>query len=93
VLAAAPVDVHFADPHTEFPMHISPWGITLAAALAAGAACTGASQEPLARGAAAPGFSLTGATREGVLASPVRLEDFRDKTVVIAFFYQAKTKG
>jgi hypothetical protein len=93
VLAAAPVDVHFADPHTELSMSRLPWGITLAAALVAGAACTGASQEPLAIGAVAPGFALTGATREGVLASPVRLEDLRDKTVVIAFFYQAKTKG
>jgi hypothetical protein len=93
VLETAPGDVHFADLQTEFPMRISPRGITLAAALVAGAACTGASQEPLAIGAVAPGFSLTGATREGVLASPVRLEDLRDKTVVIAFFYQAKTKG
>jgi len=93
VLETTPGDVHFADLHMELPMRLSPRGITLAAALAAGAACAGASQEPLEIGAVAPKFALTGATREGVLASPVRLADLRDKTVVIAFFYQAKTKG
>lgn len=44
-------------------------------------------------GAMAPDFSLTGATRFGVLRDPVRLSDFRGKTVVLAFFYQARTKG
>jgi peroxiredoxin len=41
----------------------------------------------------APEFSLPGATRYGLLSSPVKLSDFRGKTVVIAFFYQARTKG
>jgi peroxiredoxin len=41
----------------------------------------------------APDFSLPGATRYGLLASPVKLSDLRGKTVVIAFFYQARTKG
>lgn len=44
-------------------------------------------------GSMAPDFSLPGATRYGLLASPVKLSDFRGKTVVIAFFYQARTKG
>jgi hypothetical protein len=48
---------------------------------------------PLEIGAVAPDFSLRGATRYGVLANPVRLSDFRGKTVVLAFFYQARTKG
>ncbi|MDX2121486.1 MAG: hypothetical protein SF070_10585 [Gemmatimonadota bacterium] len=48
---------------------------------------------PLAVGAVAPDFALTGATREGVLERPVRLSDFRDQTLVIAFFYRARTKG
>ncbi|TFG44890.1 MAG: hypothetical protein E4H41_06495 [Gemmatimonadales bacterium] len=74
-------------------MRLRPRGITITVALLAGIACGGASQEPLEIGAVAPGFSLTGATRDGVLASPVRLEDLRDKTVVISFFYRAKTKG
>ena len=48
---------------------------------------------PLEVGAAAPDFSLAGATRYGVLKDPVHLADFRDKTVVIAFFYRARTRG
>jgi hypothetical protein len=48
---------------------------------------------PLQVGAAAPDFSLRGATRYGVLAKPIHLSDFRGKTVVLAFFYQARTKG
>lgn len=44
-------------------------------------------------GALAPDFSLPGATRYGVLRDPVRLSDLRGKTVVLAFFFQARTKG
>ncbi|MGQ0713917.1 MAG: redoxin domain-containing protein [Gemmatimonadaceae bacterium] len=44
-------------------------------------------------GQPAPDFALTGATRYGVLASPVRLSDYRGKTVVLAFFFRARTKG
>ncbi len=52
-----------------------------------------ASAKPLEVGAPAPDFSLRGATRYGVLAKPIRLSDFKDKTVVIAFFYKARTSG
>lgn len=48
---------------------------------------------PLQVGDLAPDFVLRGATRDGVLEQPVRLSDFRDQTVVIAFFYRARTKG
>ena len=65
-------------------------GVVLAAPLGAQQA---AAPQPLAVGAMAPDFTLTGATRYGVLREPVRLSDFRDKTVVIAFFYQARTRG
>jgi hypothetical protein len=41
----------------------------------------------------APDFTLTGATRYGLLKTPVRLSDYRGRTVVLAFFYQARTKG
>lgn len=41
----------------------------------------------------APDFALPGATRYGLLKNPVRLSDFRGQTVVLAFFYQARTKG
>jgi hypothetical protein len=44
-------------------------------------------------GAVAPSFSLPGATRYGLLRDPVNLADYRGKTVVLAFFYQARTKG
>ena len=41
----------------------------------------------------APDFTLAGATRYGLLKTPVRLSDYRGRTVVLAFFYQARTKG
>jgi peroxiredoxin Q/BCP len=49
--------------------------------------------QPLAVGAAAPDFTLPGATRYGVLRTPVRLSDFKGKTVVLAFFFKARTRG
>ncbi|MFL5448467.1 MAG: hypothetical protein ACJ8A6_05365 [Gemmatimonadales bacterium] len=48
---------------------------------------------PLEVGTTAPEFSMKGATRYGVLAKPVHLSDFKGKTVVLAFFYKARTKG
>ena len=51
------------------------------------------SPAPLEIGAVAPDFSLRVATRYGVLANPVRLSDYKGKTVVLAFFYKARTKG
>jgi peroxiredoxin len=41
----------------------------------------------------APDFGLVGATRFGVLRDQVHLSDFRGKTVVLAFFYRARTAG
>ena len=41
----------------------------------------------------APDFSLGGADRYGLLKTPVRLSDYRGRTVVLAFFFQARTKG
>lgn len=73
------------------------------ALLACGAAALASSQPARAQagtqpaapavGQMAPDFSLPGATRYGQLASPVRLADYRGKTVVIAFFFKARTKG
>ena len=48
---------------------------------------------PLQVGAVAPDFSLPGATRYGVLAKPVHLSDFKGKTVVLAYFFKARTSG
>jgi hypothetical protein len=48
---------------------------------------------PLEIGAVAPTFTMKGATRYGVLAHPIHLSDFKGKTVVLAFFYKARTSG
>ena len=44
-------------------------------------------------GQPAPDFALTGATRFGILKDPVRLSSYRGKTVVLAFFFRARTRG
>lgn len=49
--------------------------------------------EVLEVGAEAPDFELPGATRYGELLEPVRLSDYRGKTVVLAFFFKARTPG
>ncbi|HEX7049717.1 MAG TPA: redoxin domain-containing protein [Longimicrobiales bacterium] len=48
---------------------------------------------PLEVGAVAPDFELPAATRYGILKGPVRLSDFKGKTVVLAFFFKARTPG
>lgn len=48
---------------------------------------------PLEVGASAPDFALPGATRHGVLREAVKLSDYRGKTVVLAFFFRARTRG
>ena len=64
-----------------------------AASLAWPAAVAGQDSGPLEVGVEAPDFELTGASRSGVLPEPVRLSEFRGKTVVIAFFYRVRTPG
>ena len=49
--------------------------------------------EPLQVGAPAPDFTLPGATRYGTLRNPIHLSDFKGKTVVVAFFFKARTRG
>ena len=66
--------------------------LPLAAALA-GPAALAQEPAPLEVGATAPDFTLPGGTRYGVLKAPVHLSDFKGKTVVLAFFYKARTKG
>jgi len=48
---------------------------------------------PLEVGTVAPDFTLPGATRFGALRAPIRLSDFKGKTVVLAFFFKARTRG
>jgi hypothetical protein len=69
----------------------------LAGSLAAGAPADAAAQVAgsglLAVGEMAPDFALPGATRYGLLKEPVRLSDYRGKTVVLAFFFRVRTPG
>ena len=44
-------------------------------------------------GALAPDFAMSGATRYGTVRNPVRLNDYKGKTVVLAFFFKARTRG
>ena len=68
--------------------------LLLAGATARAQAATAAPSYPAPdTGTIAPDFSLPGATRFGLLRDPVHLSDFRGKTVVLAFFYRARTKG
>lgn len=66
---------------------------TLLPALPGAGQETPAGSEVLEVGQRAPDFALTGSTRFGVLRDPVRLSDFRGKTVVLAFFFRARTPG
>jgi cytochrome oxidase Cu insertion factor (SCO1/SenC/PrrC family) len=63
------------------------------AALAAQQSLAASHTAPLEVGAVAPDFTLPGATRYGVLAKPIHLSDFKGKTVVLAFFFKARTSG
>ena len=59
-----------------------------------GAAAAAAQQTRVLQvGDSAPDFELTGAPRYGILSEPVRLSDFRGKTVVLAFYFEARTPG
>lgn len=62
----------------------------LMAVLAGSAACQ--APAPLEVGTKAPGFTLPSATRAGV-GPAVSLGDYKGKTVVLAFFFKARTKG
>jgi AhpC/TSA family len=68
------------------------WSAAFALALAAVPLAAQSGSYP-AVGQPAPDFSLAAATRQGVRLNPVRLGDYRGKTVVLAFFYKARTKG
>jgi peroxiredoxin Q/BCP len=52
-----------------------------------------AAPPPLEVGVVAPDFAIPGATRFGALRNPVRLSDYKGKTVVLAFFFKARTRG
>jgi thioredoxin-dependent peroxiredoxin len=72
-------------------------GVVALAALGATAAPVAAQDveatPPLEIGAVAPDFALPGATRYGVLREQVNLSDYRGQTVVLAFFFRARSRG
>ncbi|MFL5579207.1 MAG: hypothetical protein ACJ8AO_02455 [Gemmatimonadaceae bacterium] len=76
-------------------------GLALPAAAVAQAVSKDAPAAPAAQaqvpgpavGDMAPDFALPGATRYGLLKESVRLRDYRGQTVVLAFFFKARTKG
>jgi cytochrome oxidase Cu insertion factor (SCO1/SenC/PrrC family) len=76
-------------------------GLALAVVASAGASAASArtlaaqtdSSAAVQVGQRAPDFQAPGATRYGLLRDPVSLSDFSGKTVVLAFFYKARTKG
>jgi hypothetical protein len=83
--------------------HVLPVAAACAVAVSAAAqkpaqATAAAPAQPTAAGRpavgdVAPDFALPGATRYGLLRDPVRLSDYRGQTVVLAFFFKARTKG
>ena len=67
--------------------------VPLAASLTAQQPAAAADPSPLEVGVVAPDFTLPGATRYGVLKDPIHLSDFKGKTVVLSFFFKARTRG
>ena len=68
----------------------------LAAAVGLTGPTTAAAQDEqnfLAVGEMAPDIEVVGATRYGILSSPVKLSDYSGESVVLAFFFRARTRG
>ena len=70
-------------------------GLLVGALMSGGPNGAAAQEGPdfLAVGEMAPDFSFTGATRYGVISETLNLSDFRGETVVLAFFFRARTPG
>jgi hypothetical protein len=83
------------------PIRVRAAGLALAVVASTGAIAVSApslagqtdSSAAVQVGQRAPDFQAAGATRYGLLRDPVSLSDFSGKTVVLAFFYKARTKG
>ena len=84
------------------PVGIKTLSIAIGAAIAIPGALVNAQQPPATAAAVttgpavndlAPDFTLAGADRYGLLKTPVKLSDYRGRTVVLAFFFKARTKG
>lgn len=75
------------------PLHLTLLLAAAPVALAAQQPTPPPAAPPLEVGAVAPDFAMSGATRYGVLRNPIHLSDFKGKTVVLAFFFRARTRG
>lgn len=67
-----------------------------AVALAVGAPSVGGAQQAEAGpkvGDVAPDFTLRGVTRDGPVREAIRLSSYKGNTVVLAFFFKARTRG
>jgi len=67
-----------------------------AIALAVGVPSLGGAQQAEAGpkvGDMAPDFTLRGVTRDGPMREAIKLSSYRGNTVVLAFFFKARTKG
>jgi hypothetical protein len=76
--------------HTRFATVVALAGV---AALAVPAQAQQAAPATSRIGQTAPDFAGLGATRHGRVADPIRLQDYRGKTIVLAFFFRARTTG
>ena len=67
----------------------------LAGTLAAFAAAPGSAQEIdlMDVGEMAPDIEFVGASADGVMEGTRRLSEYRGETVVLAFFFRARTRG
>ncbi|HJU66192.1 MAG TPA: hypothetical protein VJ596_10970 [Gemmatimonadaceae bacterium] len=79
--------------NSRLPALVAAATLAVAALPGARALAQETSTDTLEVGDIAPDFSLPGATREGVMNQPMKLSDFRGETVVLAFFFQARTRG
>ncbi len=70
-------------------------GLLLAGALVAPSAGGSAQevQDFLPVGELAPDFEIMAATRYGTLSKPVKLSDFRGETLILAFYFRARSGG
>jgi len=68
-------------------------GKRLLAAVLLGAPPLVAQVKPLPVGSVAPDFTLPAATSAGVLPKQFQLSELRGSTVVLAFFFKARTSG
>jgi len=74
-------------------MRFTPLALVAGAALALPLAAQQLDPKPLDVGAVAPDFALPGSTRFGTVKNLIHLSDFKGKTVVLAFFFKARTRG